>query len=227
MDALNLNQPPLYIKASAVMVSIIITAMLYTMMDLSHQNIIAKPTQTIPIPPSVILTTPEITPSTSVSDTEPSETPLPSLMPQPTHPNLELQPLDLGLKLNLNSVTMIQPSMKEFSQHIENSLNIESQTKTLFSFEELSQPPRYLSLPELHYPSELRRRGIREGEVSMLIVINEKGKAKVLEVLSSTHLRFNAEAIRLVEQASFTIPMKDGQPTRTKGKWTLKIKDQP
>ena len=108
--------------------------------------------------------------------------------------------------------------------NFETEIDVVQQVKELFTFDDLSAPPRYISIPRLIFPKELIRRGIKEGKVVMLIEIDETGKAKVLEIISSTHPRLEPEAIRIVRKAKFTLPIINGIPTKVQGEWPLLLK---
>ena len=59
----------------------------------------------------------------------------------------------------------------------------------VFSLHELDRNPSIIKRGKLAYPSHLKRRGL-EGEVKLLVQIDEKGKVSVIEVVSASHPDF-------------------------------------
>jgi hypothetical protein len=59
----------------------------------------------------------------------------------------------------------------------------------VFNLHELDRNPNIIKRGVLRYPPQLKRKGL-EGEVKLLIQIDENGKVKVLEVVSYSHPDF-------------------------------------
>ena len=84
----------------------------------------------------------------------------------------------------------------------------------VFSLHELDRNPSVIKRGNLIYPSNLKRRGL-EGEVKLLVQIDEQGKVKVLEVVSSTHPDFAEPSKIAAESSVYEPPMRNGEPVRT------------
>ena len=84
----------------------------------------------------------------------------------------------------------------------------------IFSLHELDRNPSVIKRGNLIYPSNLKRRGL-EGEVKLLVQIDEQGKVKVLEVVSSTHPDFAEPSKIAAESSVYEPPMRNGEPVRT------------
>jgi TonB family protein len=74
----------------------------------------------------------------------------------------------------------------------------------------LDRTPNVLKRGVLTYPPHLKRRGL-EGEVKLLVQINEKGRVKVLEVVSSTHPDFNESSKKAAEGSTYEAPKRNGE----------------
>lgn len=84
----------------------------------------------------------------------------------------------------------------------------------VFSIHELDRNPSVIKRGNLTYPTHLKRRGL-EGEVKLLVQIDEQGKVKVLEVVSSTHPDFAEPSKNAAESSIYEPPMRNGEPVRT------------
>jgi periplasmic protein TonB len=84
----------------------------------------------------------------------------------------------------------------------------------VFSLHELDRNPSVLNRGKLIYPPHLKRRGL-EGEVKLLVQIDEQGKVKVLEVVSSTHPDFAESSKIAAESSVYEAPKRNGEPVRT------------
>lgn len=93
----------------------------------------------------------------------------------------------------------------------------------IFEFKDLRESPRILYVPTIRYPESLIRRRITEGEVVMLIEIDQEGRATVEQVVSSTRPELEAVAMDAIRRARFTIPKIDGRPVRVRGRLPLTL----
>ena len=57
------------------------------------------------------------------------------------------------------------------------------------------------------------RRGL-EGEVKLLVLIDEKGKVRVLDVVSSTHPEFVEPSRRAAEDSIYEPPKRNGETVK-------------
>ena len=84
----------------------------------------------------------------------------------------------------------------------------------VFSLHELDRNPSIMRPGKLIYPPHLKRRGL-EGEVKLLIQIDEIGKVKVLEIVSSSHPDFIDASKSAAESSVYEAPMRNGEKVKT------------
>ena len=111
--------------------------------------------------------------------------------------NLEVGPGDFKAQFSLDNFNPIAGGFE---------------AELVFELHELDKNPNVIQRGSLIYPPLLKKRGV-EGEVKLLIQINEKGKVKVLEVVSLTHPDFNKPSIK-AEGSIYEAPTKNGEPVK-------------
>ena len=145
-----------------------------------------------------------------------SEPPLPPDTPEEPPPppdqsmNIDLSQLDMSLNAGVGNVMAGAFAFKGFSAR----KDAMSEMK-IFNLAELDRKPRLLRKPSIKYPATLKRQKV-EGDVKLLVLINERGSVKVLKVLSSSHPEFTEAATKAVERSRYEAPKKGGQAVRTK-----------
>jgi protein TonB len=85
----------------------------------------------------------------------------------------------------------------------------------IFDIADLDRPPRRTRTVPPVYPIDLRRARI-QGEVTLILVIDQSGRAKVERIAESTNREFNQAAITAAEQCQWEPPMKNGQAVRAR-----------
>ena len=83
----------------------------------------------------------------------------------------------------------------------------------VFALHELDKTPGILKRGSLSYPPRLKRKGV-EGEVKLLVLIDEKGNVKVLEVVSSSHPDFIDPSRKAAENSVYEPPTKNGEKVK-------------
>ncbi len=83
----------------------------------------------------------------------------------------------------------------------------------IFDIHDLDRNPSVLKRGALRYPSNLKRKGL-EGEVKLLIQINEVGKVEVLEVVSSTHPDFVKPSREAAQNSIYEPPRRNGEAVK-------------
>jgi len=83
----------------------------------------------------------------------------------------------------------------------------------VFALHELDKTPGIIKKGSLIYPPRLKRQGV-EGEVKLLVMIDEKGRVKVLEVVSSTHPDFIEPSRKAAENSVYQPPTKNGEKVK-------------
>ena len=124
--------------------------------------------------------------------------------------NIDLSQLDMNLNAGVGNIMAGVFAFKGFSA----SKDAMSEMK-IFNLAELDRKPRLLRKPSIKYPPSLKRKKI-EGDVKLLVLINERGSVKVLKVLSTSHPEFTEAATKAVERSRYEAPKKGGKAVRTK-----------
>jgi len=91
----------------------------------------------------------------------------------------------------------------------------------VFSLHDLDDQPRLVNRPRVSFPDSLRRKGIREGRVSLEVRITPDGKVEVLRVIECSDPGFIDMAKQFATRARFTPPKKDGRPVAARFHWPL------
>ena len=82
-----------------------------------------------------------------------------------------------------------------------------------FNLDELDGNPNVLKRGNMRCPPHLKRRGL-EGEVKLLVQIDEKGMVKVLEVASFTHPDFVEPSRKAAEGSTYEPPKRNGEAVK-------------
>lgn len=96
--------------------------------------------------------------------------------------------------------------------------------KSSYTLGELDAKPRLLNNPSVSFPTSLRRRGVRQGTVTLNISIDTSGKVAVNDVISSSHPELISMAKSYATRARYTVPKKNGQAVKTNFIWPLTLK---
>lgn len=138
---------------------------------------------------------------------------------QESFQELNLRELELSLNPGIGDAL----AMGVGSVSLEQEVDILEQIQQVFQFRDLESTPSMIASPRFDYPQSLIRRGIRKGTVELLIRIDKKGNASVLQVVSSPHDDLTRVARRLVGRSRFTIPKIDGLPVVVDGNLPLNL----
>ena len=126
------------------------------------------------------------------------ETPKVHLLNQPSAATLEVGPGDFKA---LFSLTNYNPAPTGFAQEL------------VFAMHQLDRNPGVVKRGSLVYPAHLCRKGL-EGEVKLLVQINESGRVKVLETVSTTHPDFVEASRKAAEGSVYEAPTRNGKPVK-------------
>jgi protein TonB len=85
----------------------------------------------------------------------------------------------------------------------------------IFDVADLDRPPRRTRTVPPVYPADLRRAHV-QGEVTLILVIDQTGRAKVERVAESTNREFVQAAVTAAEQCQWEPPTKDGEAVRAR-----------
>lgn len=137
----------------------------------------------------------------------------------PSKVRLETPPLEMDYKMELDVEAEL------VSDGLEMDMNLEAEValQGTFGFEELDRPPTLMhnGAFRFSFPKDLLRRGVRRGQVVVLIEIDKSGRAKVLEVVSASHSQLIPIAKRLVSMAQYSPVTVSGEPVVASGRWPV------
>ncbi|MBC2607566.1 energy transducer TonB [Pelagicoccus albus] len=131
--------------------------------------------------------------------------------------DIPLMELDLELDPGASDAIAMATPLQDFADETEVMESIEQ----IFSFDDMAESPRLVSVPRVRFPRTLSARGVLEGRVVLLVVIDEEGLVSVERVVSSTHEELVEEALRVAKKARFSIPVVDGKKVKVRGEWPL------
>ena len=152
--------------------------------------------------------------------TQEQEQPQPEL--EENFQELTLNQLELSLNPGIGEALAMGMRSVTFKTEIDAAAEIEK----IFSFEDLPEAPRLITEPKVEFPRDLARRGIKEGRFELLIEIDERGKVRLVRVLSASHPQFEKLAADFCRQARFTSPRIDGKAVTVRGKIPITLRDR-
>lgn len=154
------------------------------------------------------------------ADPEPEEpVPLSEISLEPERPEIELRPLDIALSIQASEPDITVPEI--LTPTLEQAL---AEIETILDADQLDAAPTVLPpYPEFQFPENLARRGIREGMVTMVVIIDERGRATVESFESSTHPDLRKVAMSIANQSRFTPPLYEGKEVKARYRWPLRL----
>lgn len=84
----------------------------------------------------------------------------------------------------------------------------------LFEVKELDGIPKLVSSNHISFPPELSRRGIDRVETKVEIIIDQTGRAYVKKIIDPVYPEMIAVIRKAINNSTFTIPRKNGQPVQ-------------
>lgn len=149
--------------------------------------------------------------------------PPPTEPPPPPPPSEELPRLDLTLdpvappiRATIDQDLELRLPQTNFAPAVQ----VARETLT-FASNELDAQPKLINRPSVTFPPALLQRGVREGKVTLEIVITSGGTVDIRRTLESSHTELIAMARSFASRARFTPPLKDGRPVNALFKWPL------
>jgi hypothetical protein len=131
--------------------------------------------------------------------------------------SINLKQLELSLNPGISNALAVGITSGEFETEIDAIGAIQK----MFTFDDLPQAPSIINRPRIQFPQELIQRGVLEGRIVALIEIDEKGRARIIEIISSTHPQLIKTARDVIRQAQFTKPLVGGVARKVRGEWPL------
>ena len=160
----------------------------------------------------------------------PSQVKRPHVKPMPS-PNLQLDAASQGAQMQISlkpldwDLTKLKlPEVKVDNLHASmlSSLDFSWQA---FGLSELDELPRLLTNLSPLFPESLKRRGIKKVDVQLSVMIDEKGGVLLKRINLNPYPELTKSIKRLVSQARFSIPKKNGVAVRTTFNWPVEFVD--
>lgn len=198
------SEPLAHLRTKSLALAVLVSFVLFCLLPLSE---FVRPEEWIVRPVEVPTYTPPPPPKTEMEKEVVQKLDLPApaldspevrLINQPSAATLEVGPGDFEAAFSLANYN---PAPTGFAQEM------------VFSMHDLDRNPAVLKRGSLVYPSHLRRKGL-EGEVKLLVQINEQGQVKVLETVSSTHPDFIQPSRKAAEGSVYEPPTRNGKPVK-------------
>ncbi len=192
--------------AVAVMFSVGFTALLFGVIPFAHR--INKPDRTLELRKTSVLDLPppaQETPPPQIEEIKP-----PEAAPEPQLAEAKQAiPLSADLEVAMGS----GGALAGFGEAHSVSAVAATQEEA-FNVADLEKRPEPVTQVAPAYPPELRKAKV-EGLVTMLFVLDERGRVEDPRVENSTRPEFEKPALEAIRKWRFTPGMKDGQPVRT------------
>lgn len=148
------------------------------------------------------------------AQTEKSNIPnLASLLP--STPQQEIIPIEIDtpdIDVSVNIEQMIEWRYNYADIGGNNSL---ASSFGVSNFLDIDEMIKNIITPPKKFPDELIDAGITEGRVIVSLLIDEKGHVEVKNVHSATHRLLVPIVVEAMENAVYSIPVKNGRPTKT------------
>lgn len=93
-----------------------------------------------------------------------------------------------------------------------------------FDLNQLDSLPSLLTALRVNFPRSLSRQGIDEVLVRLDVVIDEEGRATLVEIVENPYPELRSEIERLVRNSRFTAPQKENENVRARFIWPVEIK---
>lgn len=138
--------------------------------------------------------------------------------PSPDLPKLELSfdslapPIQAVLKPELK----LQLNLADFAPQAE-----QPREHMTFTAKNLDSQPRLITRATVPFPKSQQARGVKEGRVTLEVLIRPSGKVTVRKVIKTSHPEFTQMARLFATGSRFTPPRKDGRAVTAVFKWPL------
>jgi outer membrane biosynthesis protein TonB len=146
-------------------------------------------------------------------------------------PNLQLDAAGQGaqmllspepLTLDLAKLEVPEVKVDNLQTSMLSSLDFSWQA---FGLSELDELPRLLTKVSTQFPDSLKRRGIKKVGVQLSVMIDETGAVLLKQINHNPYPELTKSIKKLVGQARFSIPKKDGVAVRTSFNWPVEFAD--
>lgn len=136
----------------------------------------------------------------------------------PDLPKLDIRfdPVAPAIQAARNPELKLQLDVTDFAPQVEQAREFMT-----FSSKSLDRQPRLVSRPTVPFPKSQQARGVKEGRVTLEVLIRPSGKVTIRKVVKSSHPEFTEMARLFATGSRFTPPRKDGRAVTALFKWPL------
>ena len=89
---------------------------------------------------------------------------------------------------------------------------------------QLDSLPTLLTALRVNFPRSLSRQGVDQVLVKLDVVIDEQGRATLVDIVENPYPELRSEIERLVRNSRFTVPQKNNENVRARFIWPVEIK---
>ena len=165
---------------------------------------------------------PELTIRT-LESVEPVSLPAPPPPPPPEEalPKLELalDPVAPPIKARIDQDFDLRLPSADFARQVQSP-----RAQMTFFSHELDNRPKLINRPTMYFPKSLSDQGIKEGKVTLEVLITSSGNVRVRRTLDSTHAELVAVARSFATKSRFSVPNKDGRNVNALFRWPLLLR---
>ncbi|NOX99299.1 MAG: hypothetical protein GXP30_06160 [Verrucomicrobia bacterium] len=147
---------------------------------------------------------------------EVEQTPPPVQSPDLPKLDIRFDPVAPAIKAARNPELKLQLDVTNFAPQVE-----QAREYMTFSSKNLDSQPRLISRPTVPFPKSQQARGVKEGRVTLEVLIRPSGKVIIRNVIKSSHPEFTEMARLFATGSRFTPPRKDGRAVTALFKWPL------
>jgi TonB family protein len=158
-----------------------------------------------------------------------------ALKPPPPPPNQITKPIQAVLELSVSGagppleVSLVKPELDLLtieSPPINNAPLVKWEEQlsvdwNALALDDLDNEPQLLSHLKAPFPNSLKRKGVTRIDVLLEVIIDETGRVTLVSILENPFVEFENTLYKLIKQARFTAPKKNGQAVRVKFNWPL------
>lgn len=124
-------------------------------------------------------------------------------------PNLELDPIAFDLTVQPDQLVSKRFEYEDFGS-ITNLYGVSGFANTA----DMDEKPQPITQLSALFPESLILQGIYSGEISLILEIDEQGYSRVRKVITSSHPELVAPVVATYNHALYSVPKKNGVPTR-------------
>jgi outer membrane biosynthesis protein TonB len=132
----------------------------------------------------------------------------------PTRAPTTVSPLAIEAPTVDVSVDLSQMIQWRYSYADMGSSSAQAGTFGISNFSDVDKAIQNIVIPPKTFPDQLIDAGILRGRVVVKLMVDEQGRVKVMNVLSSTHPLLVPPVVEAMNRSVYSVPMRDGRPTK-------------